>query len=113
VARSIAGSDTLVYVEMAVPILVHSGGEAARLFAQCRAAQHREMDLTAMGMAAQHQIATPVRQTFNGARIVSEHHARNGRTQTGEGDVQVTDATPQILHADQIKPLALALDWDR
>ncbi len=98
-------ADPLVDVEDGVVDLVEAGGETASLGAQRKAAQAREVDLAAVGVAGKHQIAAAAVQVLNGRGIVGQQHARHGGGQIGKSLVQVADAAPEVLDPGQVQVL--------
>lgn len=104
-----AKADPLVHIEQTVAIRVKPRGITAAVRPERDAAQTRKVDLSAVGVAAEHQVAAMAAESLDGARVVREHDARRRRCEVGEGALGIAHAAPQILDTGEIQLAVVAL----
>ena len=57
------------------------------------------MNLSAVRVAAQHQVATMAVEVLDRPRVMGEHDARQRVAQAREGAIEIAHATPKVFHA--------------
>jgi hypothetical protein len=113
VAQAKTETDALVDVQRTVLNLVHSCGEAFCLAAQCNAAESGKVNLTSVGMAAEHQVAAAVAKVIYGARVVGQDQARFVVAGPGVGLFDVANSAPQVFETSQVHRLAASRESNR
>src|ERR1700687_2200385 len=80
-----AEADALVDVDGALAVAIEAGGKAAPLGSQRYRADAGKVDLAAVRVAAEHQVAAMRAEALDGARVVRQDDARRIGAQAGEG----------------------------
>src|SRR5262249_47608826 len=102
VAERGAEADALVDVQVAVGDAVHAGGDPLAVAPEGDAPQSGQVDLAAVGVAAQHEIAAAAAKLLDGAGVVGQDQAGPvGGRGVRPGDV--TLAAPQVLQPGQVQ----------
>lgn len=103
VAEAEAETDALVDVKMCLIDAVKPASKLTSALAEERPPDSGQMNLTAVGMSTQDQVATPPIQDFNGSRVVCQQNSRHIDRQVIECAGEVAGPAPQVVysrHAD-------------
>src|SRR5262245_9400013 len=108
-----AVADALVHVDRGTGMMAQPGGESAGVLADEQAADAGPVHLTAVRVAAEHQVAALVADVLDRERVVRQDEARGLWAQPPQRAHGVTLAGPEVVDPRDLERLAGLLYYDR